>query len=82
MPLCVNTVFSRIFHKTVYFYRDLPKKTRVSKNDTTRDGDDQRLVAEKWMCSVCVVLQLQRVLHTLTPFADERGGALGDDHRR
>ena len=31
MPLCVNTVFSRIFHNSVHFYRVLPCKTRVSR---------------------------------------------------
>ena len=30
-PLCANTVFSRIFRKSVHFYRVLPCKTRVSK---------------------------------------------------
>ena len=32
MPLCVNTVFSRIFHKIVHFYFVLQCKKRVSRN--------------------------------------------------
>ena len=31
MPSCANTVFSRIFHKSVHFYRVLPCKKRVSR---------------------------------------------------
>ena len=31
MPLCENTVFSRIFHKRVHFYRVLPCKMRISR---------------------------------------------------
>ena len=31
MPLCANTVFSRIFHRRIHFYRVLPCKTCISR---------------------------------------------------